>query len=75
MRVREIKNYRVKGVDGGPFIVQKRYLIFFWITYSERNNLYYKDKVFSKKEDALLYAKQKKEGDLNRVNNKYIQYV
>jgi len=33
-----MKNYRIKSIDSGEFIVQYRVLLLFWITYTERKN-------------------------------------
>ena len=70
-----MKNYRVKSYGESYFIVQKRYWIFFWYTYSERLGMVHHDKKFNTKEDALSYAKEKKDADRRVKTEKFIKYV
>ena len=70
-----MKNYRVKSVNSTQFIVQKRYWLFFWYTYGERRGMLHTNKFFNSKEDALLYAKEKKSDDIRYKAEKYIEYL
>ena len=70
-----MKNYRVKSIENNIFIVQKRVWIFFWFTYGEKDGFILVDKKFNNKNDALLYAKEKKEEDLKFKKEKIIEYI
>ena len=70
-----MENYRVKMVSPTQWVAQKRFLIFFWQTYGERRGMIYTNKFFNSKEDALLYAKEKKDNDIKYKVEKSIEYL